>query len=134
MCHGLIGRDSQSSVFDISFAGSAFQPVAGIVRTNPFLVPFVRAETFHSLQKQLELLTEIFRQIAKILVTIKRESFSMRILKIRKSELEDQKESNGWRLKMVGKKCRKLLNARETRCAKFKRISCLVRNHGKNSN
>jgi len=49
MRRGLIGRDSQSSVFDISFAGSAFRPATGIVRTNPpFLVSFVRTETFYS--------------------------------------------------------------------------------------
>lgn len=49
MRRGLIGRDSQSSVFDISFAGSAFRPATGIVRTKPpFLVSFVRTETFYS--------------------------------------------------------------------------------------
>jgi hypothetical protein len=70
MWHGLIGRDSQSSVFDISFAGSAFRSAAGIVRTNPFLVSFVRIKTFCSFQKQLGLPTRIFLQIRVIPVTV----------------------------------------------------------------
>jgi len=74
MWHGLIGRDSQSSVFDISFTGSAFRSVTSIVRTNPFLVSFVRTETFYPFQKQLELPTRIFLQIGMITV-IKKEVF-----------------------------------------------------------
>lgn len=38
MRRGLIGRDSQSSVFDISFAGSAFRPATGIVRIKPAIL------------------------------------------------------------------------------------------------